>query len=151
MAHILIASDAPWVHDEIRAALPGKLSGADTTVRSLTAGRAVRAAVEERAPDLVVLDSQIGNMGAMAACIDLRNEESGGRLPHIPVLILLDRQPDVYLAKQARADGWLVKPLDPLRIRRAVNELLGGGTYVDRVQSGDASTNYRATPDSTAR
>ena len=147
MPHVLIASDAPWVHDDVVSSLPG----GDVSVRSLTSGRAVRAAVGEKQPDLVVLDFQIGNMGGMATCLDLRNEESGGRLGHVPVLLLLDRQADVFLAQQSHAEGWLVKPLDPIRIRKAVTALLAGGTYVDRVQTGDAATNYRATPDSTAR
>lgn len=146
MAHVLIASDAPWVHEEIRSALPGT-----TSVRSLVAGRAVAAAVHEQTPDLVVLDFQIGNMGGMATCLELHNEESGGRLPHVPVLMLLDRQADVYLARQSKAEGFMVKPLDPLRVRKAVNALLNGGEYVDREQPGDADLNYRATPDSTAR
>ena len=146
VAHVLIASDAPWVHDDIKAALPSA-----ATVRSLVSGRAVTAAVAEQKPDLVVLDFQIGNMGGMATCLELHNEESGGRLPHVPVLMLLDRQADVYLARQSNAEGWLVKPLDPIRLRKAVNRLLEGHTYTDRVQTGDAGLNYRATPDSTAR
>ena len=146
MAHVLIASDAPWVHDEIRSALPGT-----TDVRSLVSGRAVAAAVQERTPDLVVLDFQIGNMGGMATCLELRNEESGGRLPHVRVLMLLDRQADIYLARQSRAEGFMVKPLDPIRVRKAINAVLAGDGYVDREQTGDAALNYRATPDSAAR
>jgi DNA-binding response OmpR family regulator len=145
--NVLIASDAVWVHDEIRSAIPR----ADVRVQGTTSGASVRAIVGTDMPDLVVLDSQIGNMGAMAVCMDLRLEESGGRLHHVPVLILLDRQPDVFLAKMAKADGWLVKPLDPIRTRKAITALLAGGTYVDRVQVGDAGLNYRPTPDATAR
>lgn len=144
--HVLIAADAPWIHEEIVSALP-----AEATVRSLMNGAAVRAAVGEATPDLVILDSQISNMGAMAVTYDLRNEESGGRLPHVPVLILLDRPSDVFLARQCQAEGYLVKPLDPLRVRRATTALLGGGTFLDKMIQSDASTNYKATPDSTAR
>ena len=146
MPHVLIAADAVWVHEEIAAALPD-----ETTVRNLINGAAVRAAVEERTPDLVILDSQISNMGAMAVTYDLRNEESGGRLPHVPVLILLDRPSDVFLAQKCNAEGYLVKPLDPMRLRRAITALLSGGTFLDKLVQSDASTNYRATPDSTAR
>ena len=146
MPHVLIAADAVWVHEEIAAALPD-----ETTVRNLINGAAVRAAVEERTPDLVILDSQISNMGAMAVTYDLRNEESGGRLPHVPVLILLDRPSDVFLAQKCNAEGYLVKPLDPMRLRRATTALLSGGTFLDKLVQSDASTNYRATPDSTAR
>lgn len=146
MPHVLIASDAPWVHDEVKAVL-----GRTTTVQSVGSGRAVRAAAKTQQPDLAVLDSQMGNMGGVAVTYDLHNEESGGRLPHVPVLLLLDRQPDVFLARNANAEGFLVKPLDPMRLRRAIAALLNGETYEDRVQVGDASTNFRPTPDSVAR
>jgi DNA-binding response OmpR family regulator len=124
---VLVASDAPWVHDDVMAALPGP----DITVRKVTAGRQVLPAVREHQPDLVILDLQIGNMGGMATCLDLRLDESVGRLPHLPVLMLLDRRPDVFLARRAEADGWVVKPLDPLRLRKAISELLAGRTYAD--------------------
>ena len=45
--------------------------------------------------------------------------------------MLLDRRPDVFLARRSGAEGWLVKPLDPIRLRRAVTALLDGGTYYD--------------------
>ena len=146
MPHVLIASDAPWVHEEVVSSVPR-----GSTVRSLIAGRAVRAAVEEQTPDLIVLDSQISSMGAFAVAYDLINEQSGGRLPAIPVLVLLDRQADVFLARNANIAGWLVKPLDPVRLRRAMTALIAGGTYEDRMQTGDATTNYLPTPDATAR
>jgi DNA-binding NarL/FixJ family response regulator len=144
--HVLIASDAEWVHEEIRAALPGSI----TSVH-LHNGRAVRASVKEQLPDLAVLDSQIASMGAIAVTIDLHNEESGGRLSHVPVLMILDRQADVFLAKNSGVEGYLVKPLDPIRVQKAINAVMNGGRFEDRAQIGDASTNYRPTPDATAR
>jgi DNA-binding response OmpR family regulator len=127
VADVLLACDAPRLVDELRAAIeePG------TTVRVVRAGIDVRPAVAEATPDLVVTDLQIGNMGGMAVCMDLRLEESSGRLDHVPVLMLLDRRPDVFLARRAGADGWLLKPLDPIRLRRAVDALLEGDLYHD--------------------
>jgi len=103
----------------------------DVTVDEIAQGAAVRAAVEDDAPDLVILDLQIGNMGGMAVCLDLRLEEGAGRLPHVPVLMLLDRRADVFLARRSDAEGWLVKPLDPIRLGKAVRTLLAGGTFHD--------------------
>ena len=127
MPDVLIAADAPWVIDEVRAAL----TEPDVTVREVHSGAAVVPTVTERLPDLVVLDLQIGNMGGMATCLELRLEEGSGRLARVPILMLLDRRPDVFLARRAQADGWVVKPLDPIRLRRAIRALLSGGTYMD--------------------
>jgi DNA-binding NarL/FixJ family response regulator len=91
----------------------------------------VRPAVEQDPPDLVITDMQVGNMGGMAICLDLHLEESGGRIPHVPVVILLDRRADVFLARRSASEGWLVKPLDAIRIRRAVRAVLDGGTFHD--------------------
>jgi CheY-like chemotaxis protein len=68
-------------------------------------------------------------MGAMAVTMNLRLDESGGRLPHVPVVMLLDRIADVHLARRSGAEAWLVKPIDSLRLRRAVNEVCSGGTW----------------------
>ncbi len=125
---VLIASDEAWVRDDVKAVLS---TMPDVTVREVTAGAAVLPAVEERRPDLAVLDLQIGNMGAMAVCLDLRLEHASGRAPAVPVLMLLDRRADVFLARRSRAEGWVIKPLDPVRLRRAVRTLLEGGTYHD--------------------
>lgn len=124
---VLIASDAQWVIDEVRSVLGDK----DCDVLEVHTGAAVLPTVEEFDPDLVIADLQIGNMGAMAVCLELRLEESADRLDHVPFLMLLDRRPDVFLARRADADGWLVKPLDPIRLRKAIGELLDGGTYYD--------------------
>ena len=45
--------------------------------------------------------------------------------------MLLDRRADVFLARRSGAEGWVVKPLDPIRLGRAVQTLLDGGTYQD--------------------
>ncbi|HWC39801.1 MAG TPA: response regulator [Acidimicrobiales bacterium] len=127
MPHILVASDSAAVREDVKSVL----SGQDTVVTEVTRGSAVAPAIRTNPPDLVVLDLQIGNMGGMATCLDLRLEESADRLPHVGVLMLLDRRADVFLARRAGAEGWIVKPLDPLRLRRAINEVLAGRTYHD--------------------
>ena len=127
MPRVLIAADAPWVREEVASVLFGD----DVEIRGVSSGAEVLPEVQAWNPDLVVLDFQIGNMGGMATCLELRLEESVGRLRHIPVLMLIDRRPDVFLARRAGTDGWLIKPLDPIRIRKAAYELLVGRTYFD--------------------
>ena len=127
MRTIVVASDAPSVRAEVIAVAgePG------TEIVEVSTGHDVAAAVDEHEPDLVVVDLQRGNMGGMAVCLDLRLEESYGNLPHVPVLMLLDRRADVFLARRSGAEGWIVKPLDPIRLRRASSALLAGGEFHD--------------------
>ncbi|MCB0959468.1 MAG: response regulator transcription factor [Acidimicrobiales bacterium] len=125
MPRVLLATDADWIHEEVDAAIAGD----DIEVLRVRQGTDVRPAVRELSPELVILDLQIGNMGGMAACMDLRLDESVGRLDHTPVLMLLDRDVDAFLASRAEADGWLAKPLDAFRLRRAATALLAGEPY----------------------
>ncbi|MGH9126015.1 MAG: response regulator [Acidimicrobiales bacterium] len=127
MTDILVASDAEWVREQLKAVL----GGPNTRVRTVSTGARILPAVRRRAADLVILDLQIGNMGAIAVCQDLRLEESGGRLDHVRVLMLLDRRADVFLARRSGAEGWVIRPLDPIRLRRATTAILEGGTYYD--------------------
>ena len=104
-------------------------------------GQDVRAAVAEHAPDLVILDLQIANMGGIAVAIDLRLEESAGRLPAVPILLLLDREADRFLAKRADVDDQLVKPFDAGTLRRAAKRLLADEP-APRQPSADASSAF---------
>jgi CheY-like chemotaxis protein len=122
--HILVAADADYVVDDVAAAL----GGPDVSFTVCHNGRDVAGVVQKRTPDLVVLDLQIGSMGGMAVTMSLRLDESAGRLPRVKVLMLLDRHADVHLAKRCDADGYLVKPLDPLSIKLAARKILAPPT-----------------------
>ena len=127
--HILIATDAQWVLDEVTAALDSP----SVSFTVISDGRKVAAAVRERTPDIAVLDMQVGSMGAMAITMDLRLDQSSGALPAVPVLVLLDRVADVHMARRSGANGWTIKPLDALRLRKAVTEIAAGGCYAEGV------------------
>lgn len=127
---VLLATDATWIVEAVVAALGDD----DTHFTVCSDGRAVTKAVADRTArdepyDLAILDLQIGTMGGIAVTMSLRLDESAGALPHIPVLVLLDRHADVHLARRSGAEGWLVKPLDPLRLSRAARAVREGGRY----------------------
>ena len=128
---MLLATDADRIHEEVDAALAGD----DIEVLRLSRGVDVLPAVHELEPDLVVLDLQIGNMGGMAACMAIRLEEGADRLPITAVLMLLDRAADVFVAHRAEADGWLIKPIDAFRLRKAAQVLLDGYSYYEGVDA----------------
>jgi DNA-binding response OmpR family regulator len=117
---ILVAADARWVRDQVRAAFVGP----EQRVVEVTRGQAVRESVAREEPDLVILDLQIGNMGGVAVALDLRLEETSGRLPRTTILLLLDRDADKFLARRAEVDAMLVKPVDAGVLRRAARQLV---------------------------
>lgn len=125
--HILLATDADWIVEEVTAAL----GGPDTTFTVCREGRVVSRVVAERTPDLAIVDLQVGSMGGMAITMALRLDESGGLLPHVNVLMLLDRTVDAFMARRSGAEGWLVKPLDALRLQRATRAVAAGQRYTE--------------------
>ena len=127
MTEVLLATDS----DEVFAAVDSALADDDTTVYRVRRGQDVLPVVEQKSPDLVLLDLQIGNMGGVATCLMVRQEEGMDRLEKRPIALLLDRDADSFLARQSRADGWLVKPLDPLRLRKLARTLLENGTLFE--------------------
>ena len=123
--HILLATDADCIVDEVIAALGDD----DVHFTVCREGRAVAAEVKEQVPDLAILDLQVGSMGGMAVTMALRLDESAGAVEHVKVLMLLDRAADIHLARRSGAEGWLIKPLDALRLRRAADAVVAGGRY----------------------
>lgn len=120
MPIVLVASDAEWVRNEVRSCLVGP----GFQVNEVSRGQDVRNAVALQNPDLVILDMQIANMGGVAVIMDLHLEEYGDRLGHVPVLLLLDREADRFLARRAGAEAMLLKPVDAGTLRRTVRNLL---------------------------
>ena len=79
MSRILVAADAVWIRDQVKTAFvaPGQ------EILEASRGQDVRDIVGAESPDLVILDSQIANMGGVATSIDLRLEAAAGRVPDV--------------------------------------------------------------------
>lgn len=127
MPDVLIATDADWILDEVDAALTDE----DTMVVRVRAGHEVGGAMRGTPPHLVVLDLQIGNMGGIATALELQRLFDAGEVARVPILLLLDRPADVPMARRTGVQGWLVKPLDAFRLRRAAQALAAGDTFFE--------------------
>jgi DNA-binding response OmpR family regulator len=127
VATVLLVSDLA----SLRRELETMLAGPDLYIEEASSGPEAIARVTRGEIDLVIVDLQVGAMGGMAITMELRNLESYGGADSVAVLMLLDRRPDVFLARRAGADGFVVKPLDPQRLRSAVRALLRGESYED--------------------
>ena len=70
--------------------------------------------------DLLVLDGEAAKNGGMGLCRQLKDEIY--RCP--PVLLLIGRPQDAWLASWSQADAVVARPLDPIAVQEAVAGLL---------------------------
>lgn len=83
---------------------------------------AVLSALDAGGIDLVVLDGEASPVGGLGLCRQLKSEIY--RCP--PVLVLLGRPQDSWLAAWSMADNAVLHPLDPAAVASAVAELARG-------------------------
>lgn len=112
---VLVVSDDPQIIEESRFAFP-----ADVSVESVRDSREAKARLVDPGCDIVVVDLQTGSAGGYDLSKDMQYT---GDAPSIPVLLLLDRAQDAWLAKQSGASAYLVKPLDAGELARSVLDL----------------------------
>ena len=98
MTTILFVADRQSVIDRVHAAL----SAPDITVVDHDDPDTAAAAAVEQSVDRVLVDMQVGAMGAMAVTRAVR--AASGEDP-IPVTILLDREADAFLARRSAASS----------------------------------------------
>ncbi len=80
---------------------------------------AVVSALDAGGVDLAILDGEASPLGGLGLCRQLKSEIY--RCP--PVLVLLGRPQDSWLAAWSLADGAVLHPLDPAAVAQAVAEL----------------------------
>ena len=120
MARVILVADADWVRNQTLSAL----GGPDNEMIEVTDPRTALDRADETDPDLAIIDMQVGSMGGMALTRTLKDGAMVGDIGAMPILLLLDRSADTFLAKRAGADAWLVKPFSSQDLRREVDSLL---------------------------
>ncbi|HUG74568.1 MAG TPA: response regulator, partial [Acidimicrobiia bacterium] len=75
-------------------------------------------------PDAVLVDLQVGSMGGMAMCREVRS--TGDDAP--PVILLLDRDADSFLAGRSGAVAAVRKPFSSDALRSAIDAAVGADT-----------------------
>lgn len=80
--------------------------------------------------DLLILDGEAQPTGGMGLSRQLKSERDAAP----PIIVLLARAQDGWLASWARADGVIARPVDPLIARRVVAAHLAATTAVPHVR-----------------
>ena len=102
--HVLVVSDDERIRDEARFGF-----APDLEVALARDAREALAQMQEDTPAVVVIDLHTGSAGGYALRLDMSQIRG---LADVPVLMLLDRDQDLWLAKQAGANLVRTKPID---------------------------------------
>ncbi|MEN8114266.1 MAG: response regulator [Actinomycetota bacterium] len=116
MSRVLVVADEPWVRNEVHAALS---IGANELIDHADPATAADTARDESV-DVAVVDLQVASMGGMAMTRAMREQSEP-----VPVIMLLDREADTFLAGRAGADAWVIKPFTAAALRAAVTDVTG--------------------------
>lgn len=121
-AAVLVYSDDRTVRQQIRVAL-GRRVAADlpeVEIVECATYQAVNKTLDAGGIDLVIMDGEATPHGGMGMCRQVKDEIAD--CP--PVLLLVARVADAWLATWSRADGVSAYPVDPVRLPQAVADLL---------------------------
>ena len=101
---VLVVSDDPFIREEAKFGFPQEIDVelAWDAREALTLARA-------QIPSVVVVDIRTGSAGGFSLSRELKQVTA---LENVPVLMLLEREQDSWLAKQAGAVAYRTKPLD---------------------------------------
>lgn len=119
---VLLYSDHVQTREAVRLAV-GKRVAKDLPPvewHEVATPDAVVTAVDAGGWDLLVLDGETGVAGGMGVCRQVKDEVY--RCP--PVLLLIGRPQDAWLATWSMADAVVPHPLDPIELQRALAGLL---------------------------
>lgn len=111
-----MVSDDPRVRDEMVSAAP---SGVEIVLAH--DARDAWQSMENKKPSAVVVDMQTGSAGGFGLRKDMSHSD---RLKDVPVVIVLERTQDAWLARQAGARLHYVKPFDAFELFADVLELI---------------------------
>ena len=115
MPTVLVVADAPWVTNEVHAAL----TLGTWQIEELSDSRAVLDRMDQSRVDCVVVDMQVGSKGGMAVIRSIRQATDPLNRPR--TVLLLDRSADAFLAGRAGADASVLKPVNAAELRAAID------------------------------
>ncbi len=116
---VLIVEDDPSLVELLNYNL--QIAGFDTIVE--TEGEGAIAAIEERAPDIVVLDWMIPNLSGIDVCRRVRTTPESQNTPII-MLTARSEETDKVLGLETGADDYMVKPFSPKELIARIHAIL---------------------------
>ena len=124
-ARILVYSDDRTTREQVRLALGRRVASdlPEIEIFETATQPAVLSAMEVGGFDLLILDGEANPSGGIGLCKQLKDEIAD--CP--PIVVLIIRVADAWLATWSRADATVMYPVDPVRLPTAVAEVLRAG------------------------
>ena len=119
MERILIVDD----DSDIQRLVSYNLSQAGFQVSAAVTGVAALHAVEERLPDLIILDIMLPDLGGLEVCRLVREREQSRRIPII-MLTARTEEIDRVVGFEVGADDYVMKPFSPRELVLRVKSIL---------------------------
>ncbi len=121
-ATILVYSDDRGTRDQVRFALGRKVAAdlPEVEIVECATHQAVSRTLDAGGIDLVVMDGESTPAGGMGLCRQVKDEVVN--CP--PVVLLVARVADAWLATWSRAEAVVPYPIDPVRLPASVAEVL---------------------------
>lgn len=120
---ILVYSDDRNVRREVRLALGTQLAAdlPELEIFDVATGAAVLRTLDDDANyDLLIFDGESTPIGGMGLAYQIKDE-----IAHCPpVLVLVARQADSWLAAWSRAEALSAYPIDPIRLPRTAEDVI---------------------------
>jgi two-component system, OmpR family, alkaline phosphatase synthesis response regulator PhoP len=103
--------------------LEAYLSGEGYEIRIAYDGHEALAAVEEREPDLILLDIMMPRLSGYEVCQQLKSRDETRAIP-VLMVTALNEMGDIEKAVTAGCDDFLTKPVNKLELQTRVRSLL---------------------------
>ncbi|WP_245569740.1 hypothetical protein [Gordonia shandongensis] len=119
---VLVYATDPGIRRQVLSALGDRLDPDLPRLEYLEVATAatVLSHLEDGGIDLAILDGEAAPVGGMGLAKQIRDEFA----PCPPLLILIARADDRWLADWSRADATAARPVDPLQLPQTVVDLL---------------------------
>ncbi len=116
---VVVYSDDHNVRDDVRDALGTTLGGEELEIRQAATAAAVLTELDKEDVDVCIFDGEATPVGGMGLSKQIHDEYA----PCPPVLLLVARATDSWLATWSRAEAIQAFPIDPLTFPKVVEDL----------------------------